>query len=201
MIVHESRDLAPVDIVTSPRGLPITSPARTIFDLAGVVSQRRLSHVVQTQLATDSPTLDDLHRCFARLARRGRPGVVRLRSILDELTDDGPTMTESELESRVWEGLRLHGICGFVPQFRPPWFDGRRGIVDFGHRAAKVIVEADGRRWHARHETMAQDRRRDRRAALNGWLVVRVMWEDLGDGSAFEELAAIVRTRLATRAA
>jgi very-short-patch-repair endonuclease len=201
--VHESRDLGPIDIVASHHGLPVTSPARTLFDLAAVLSARRLAHLVRTAATDDASAIDDLQRCFARLAQRGRPGVANLRAVLDDIDGGGRPFTESELEARVWAGFRQNGIVGFRPQFRPSWFDGRRGIVDFAHERAALIVEADGRRWHARHDSMVDDRRRDRTAAANGWIVVRVMWEDVVDrGEAtFTELAGIVETRLAERAA
>lgn len=202
-VIHESRALPTVDIVTSPDGLPVTSTARTMVDLAGELSPQRLRHLVRTQVADDAPAIDDLQRCFARLARRGRPGVRSLRLILEDFDEGAAPIPQSELELRVWNGLRLHGPRGFALQFRPPWFDGQRGIVDFAHEDAAVILEADGRRWHARHEAMVEDRRRDRTAAASGWVVVRVMWEDIVERpeGTFDDLSRIVDTRLAQRAA
>ncbi len=201
--VHESRSLCPVDIVTSPDGLPVTSPARTIVDLAAELSPQQLRHVVTTQVAKGAPTIEELVECFGRLARRGRTGVGLLRPILDDLVADAPPVPQSELENRVWAGLRRRGLHGFSPQFKPAWFDGRRGVVDFAHRRARVIIEADGRRWHARHQAMVDDRQRDRTAAANGWVVIRVMWEDIAAeaGSVFDEIAAVVEARLADPAA
>ena len=43
----------------------------------------------------------------------------------------------------------------------------------------RLIVEADGRRWHTARQAMADDRRRDRIAAANGWVVIRVTWDDV----------------------
>ncbi len=202
IVVHETRDLPECDIVRS-HGFPLTSPARTIVDLAAEVGHRRLEHLVRTQVAAGTPTVQELQACFLRLAKRGRPGIAALRALLDDLAADARPLPQSELEALVWSRIRRHGIVGFTPQFRPAWFDGRRGIVDFAHRAAAVILEADGRRWHARHESMVDDRRRDRLAAANGWLVVRLMWEDLVErpDATFAELAQIVAARLPGRVA
>ena len=196
-VVHETRHLPPTDVVHSRRGFPLTSSARTIFDLAADLGDRRLRHLVHTQTAAGSPTLPELQACFLRLAKRGRPGVRKLRTVLDELSPHQTPHPTSELEVLVWRGLRQHEITGFRPQVRPPWFDGRRGVVDFAHQRAAVILEADGRRWHARYDSMVDDRRRDRTAAANGWLVVRVMWDDLvaRPDDTFAELAAIVGSR------
>ena len=60
------------------------------------------------------------------------------------------------------------GITSLLRQFRPPWFDGVRGTVDFADPAARVILEVDGRSWHATSQAMADDRRRDRVAAGHG---------------------------------
>lgn len=201
--IHESRDLDQVDIVRSPDGLPVTSPARTIVDLAAELSPQRLRHVVRTQVAEGSPTIDDLVDCFSRLARRGRRGVRVLRPILDDLVADGGPLPQSELEAQVWSGLRHHELTGFSPQFRPPWFDGCRGIVDFAYPRARLILEADGRRWHGRHQAMVDDRKRDRVAAANGWVVIRVMGEDVAERRAgvFDDIAQIVAVRLADPAA
>lgn len=203
VVVHETRELDPIDVERTPDGLPITSPARTLFDLASEVGRRRLHHLVATQTSIGSPPIERLQECFVRLARKGRPGTNRLRSILDDLDPGSLPFGESELERRVWDCLRRHGIHGLSPQYKPPWFDGTRGIVDFAHHDAALIVEADGRRWHARRQAMAEDRRRDRQAAANGWLVIRLMWEDVvhREEPTFSELAAIVDTRCAGRAA
>ena len=203
IVVHETRSLPAIDIVLAAEGFPLTSPARTIVDLAAELGHRRLGHLVRTQVATGAPTIQELQACFLRLAKKGRPGIAALRGLLDDLAADARPLPQSELEARVWNGLRRVGLAGFAPQFRPPWFDGRRGVVDFAHRAAAVILEADGRRWHARHESMVDDRRRDRLAATNGWLVVRLMWEDLIErpDATFAELADIAATRLAEGAA
>ena len=201
IVVHESRHLLENDVVTTADGLPVTSPARTIIDLSAELRPKRLRHLVRTQTAACKPPLDDLQRAFTRLARSGRRGMTVLRHILDELGDDASVPLESELESLVWKGIQRCGLRGISPQFRPPWFDGYRGVVDFAHPGAAVIVEADGRRWHARRAAMQEDRRRDRIAVANGWVVIRLMWEDVvvRGVETFDELASIVESRTAER--
>ena len=53
------------------------------------------------------------------------------------------------------------------------------GLVDLAVYESKVILEADGRRWHAREQAMARDRQRDREAARQGWLTLRFVHRDL----------------------
>ena len=159
-------------------GLPVTAPARTIVDLASVVGPHRLRHIVQTQVGKERPTRDELIACFDSVARQGVNGIGPLRRLLVELFGDR-SVSGSVLEVAVADLLEAGGISGFVPQYRPPWYDGRRGIVDFAHPELRIIVEADGRRWHRRDQEMAEDRRRDRVAASHGWLTLRVTWAEV----------------------
>ena len=70
-------------------------------------------------------------------------------------------------------------------------------MVDVAEPTSQVIVEADGRRWHATEQAMVDDRRRDRTAAANGWLVLRVMWDDVVERP--EAVAAEIEAAVARR--
>ena len=48
-------------------------------------------------------------------------------------------------------------------------------------RDAKLIVELDGRQAHATYAAFETDRERDRHAALEEWLVIRITWRQLAD--------------------
>ncbi|MFV0257866.1 MAG: DUF559 domain-containing protein [Acidimicrobiales bacterium] len=181
VVAHETRRPPTLDPDPPIPGLPVTAPARTVLDLAGTsLSNRRLAHLVETQLTAKRLTLDELAGTCADVDLRGVPGAARLRRLLAGLTDGQP-VGDSMLERRFARFLRCRGIVGFRRQFVPPWFDGGRGVVDFAHPGAAVIVEVDGRPWHATTQAMADDRRRDRTAAANGWTVLRVMASDLAD--------------------
>jgi len=184
------RDLVVID------GIPMTGPARTIVDVAALVGPARLRHVVQTQFRDGNPTMPELVACFEATARRGVTGAARLRGILAELNGDEP-IGKSALEGAVAQLLVDNAISGFEPQYRPPWYDGWRGVADFAHPALRLILEADGRRWHRRDQEMAEDRRRDRLAAQHGWLTVRVTWAEVTQRPAATaaDLEAIIATR------
>ncbi len=85
----------------------------------------------------------------------------------------------SLLERRAGELLRSNGIEGWVPQYRPPWYDGLRGVVDLAWPEDRMVVELDGRRWHATTQAQAEDRRRDRAAAAHGRFVLRFGWQEV----------------------
>jgi very-short-patch-repair endonuclease len=52
-------------------------------------------------------------------------------------------------------------------------------VVDRAYPEAKLILEADGRRWHARAKAISNDHQRDFEAARAGWLMIRLLHEDL----------------------
>lgn len=193
VVAHRVRRLEVEDLAEARPGLVVTAPARTIVDLAGTtIGDRRLRHVAQTAVVAGRATLGEVAASLQRVGDRGVAGAGRLRRLLAEL-DDGEPMVDSELERRV---AALLGP-GFRRQYRPPWYDGRRGVVDFADPTARVIIEADGRRWHTTGEAMIEDRRRDRTAAANGWLVLRVAWHEVTTGPA--ALAAELATTVADR--
>jgi very-short-patch-repair endonuclease len=66
--------------------------------------------------------------------------------------------------------------------------------VDRLFRSPPLIVEGDGRLWHARLETMDRDRRRDRHALRLGFPTVRFGWHELTNlaSEVAEELDALL---------
>lgn len=198
LVLHRVRRLPDAADVMVVNGLPVTAPARTIVDLAAMVGPNRLRHIIETQVRDDNPSADELIACFERVARQGVPGSAALRRQLHLLFGDRPA-TRSVLEEALWQLMRASSITGFEPQFRPPWYDGRRGVVDFAHPGLRLVVEADGRRWHSREQEMAADRRRDRLAAQHGWVALRFTWAEITGRPA--AVAAELQAVMATRAA
>lgn len=80
-------------------------------------------------------------------------------------------------------------------QFRPPWHDGIRGTVDFAWPAERVLLEVDGRRWHAVTQAFEEDRRRDQAALAAGWWPIRAGWQQVTTRPG--ELVQVIRTALA----
>lgn len=199
--VHETRLLPAVD-VTVVGGFRVTSAARTLCDLASMLSAARLRHVVETQLIARAPDQHDLMACHRSLARQGRPGVVAMRALLLDLLDDEP-FPMSQLELMVMVGLAGRGITFVERQFVPPWHDGVSGVVDFADRVGRTILEADGRRWHAVDQDRRRDAERDRLAAKHGWLVLRVGWHEVAHRteSALDDIVEVFECRRAFDAA
>lgn len=175
VVVHQSTDLLE-DHIQSIGGLRVTTPVRTIVDLAKVVSTRRLERLVDGALAGGKVELDDLVTLSSALTRRGKKGMVALRSIIAERIDDGGP-TETELEMVLLDLLIDAGLPIPVRQFRAPWLQPINGRVDLAFPDMQIVIEGDSRRWHALFDAFETDRRRDNAAQLVGWIVLRFTWQ------------------------
>lgn len=175
-------------------GIPVTTVARTIVDLAGAVRPGRLRMVVEDALAARKCTLDDLSRCYEELRRPGKRGMTSIGLVLRSL-GPGPVRSATVLERLLRKVLRDGGLPDPVPEHDLPWTRDTQGRVDLAYPVARVIIEADSRRWHTRERDFEVDRRRDREAQLAGWQVYRFTWDDLVNRP--EEVAATIRRALA----
>ncbi len=178
---------------TEVDGIPVTTVARTLVDLAATVRPGRLRVAVEDALAAKACTLEDLSRCHAELRRPGKRGMGALTLVLRSL-GPGPVRKASELERRLRRVLENHGLPQPVREYDLPWDRSTPGRVDFAYPERRIIVEADSRRWHTRERDFEVDRRRDREAQLAGWDVYRFTWRDLEDDP--EDVARTVRRAL-----
>ena len=196
LTLHRPTDLLPVDRTTVD-SLPVTNVARTIVDLSAVISAPRLSIALQDAVAGNLTSFASVGDLMLRVSRRGKPGMTRLAGALDQLGGNS-AVPRSELERRLDNVLDGVGAA-FTGEYPLPSDGSMEGFVDRVNLRSKVIVEGDGRRWHARLQTMAKDRQRDRVAAAQGFLTVRVMWEDLVNDPG--GVASDVRATIAQRSA
>ena len=121
--VHQSTDLIQ-KYVTEIGGLPVTTTARTMFDLASVTETEQLGDIVQKALARRKVTIGALTVVLNELGRRGRPGTGRFRDVLQAVSP-GRATPESVMEERMIALLNERGLpmptllmVIEVPQFR-----------------------------------------------------------------------------------
>jgi hypothetical protein len=160
-------------------GLPVTTPARTIVDLAAVTSVRRVTAAVESAITLGLTSFAEIDGLLREVARRGKPGVRKLTGVLDALDGEPPPASIAER----WL-VQAAAQVGLFPrrQFPLPWTrEPVVGLTDAALPEAKLILEADSRTWHGRLQAMARDRRRDREAALAGWDTLRFIYEQLRD--------------------
>lgn len=144
------------------QGIVVTTPARTLVDLADVVNQRRTLERAFDEaeyLKLDWESAAPLH---------GRRGSGLLSSVL-AVHEPGTTRTLSELEERFLALCKKHGFP------RPEVNVSIEGyLCDFVWRGQRVIVETDGRRAHGTTQARRRDPIKDADLQIAGWRVIRV---------------------------
>jgi hypothetical protein len=174
--VHRSTSLTARD-VTGVEHIPATTVARTLLDLAEVITPRQLERAfdqADSLQALDGRALND------QLARNPtRPGAKQVRRVLNEHYI-GSTPTENEFEEALLKVTRSLNLPDPRAQYYIDPGDGEPMIkADFAWPDRKIVVETDGRKTHGTHQAFETDRRRDQRLTAAGWTVIRTTWRQL----------------------
>lgn len=169
--LHRATSLAKSD-VTTVEGIPCTTVARALLDLAAVVNRRSTERAFDQAEVMQILDAGALRRQLERNPNhRGGPIV---RAILDE-HHVGSTLTASELEERMLAICRRAGVARPAVNEWIDFGDGQAMIRgDFVWPDLRLIVETDGARFHSTRQARERDQRRDQRAVLAGWRPVRV---------------------------
>ncbi len=172
--IRTASDLDPTDLATHKTGLLITTPLRTVMDLAlAHTNPGQLNRLLDRSLVDRRVTMDELWVMQVRRERRGRSGGGRVRRALHERSGTYAP-AESELEHLGIEALTRYGLPQPVRQHPLP--GSLPGRVDLAYPEALLLVELDGA-THMLMETARHDQRRDAAAAVAGWQVLRFGWE------------------------
>ncbi len=175
VIVHRNHDLQAKHVVNLD-GLPTTSPARTIVDLAPFLGAKRLTKLIQDLIVREKVDVSDIGETLADVARRGKPGVKRLRAVLIELGNDAE-YPASALEMLGLDIIRRAGLPIPETQYPIPWRPRER--FDAAYPDHRIAIEWDSRRWHRSTDRFESDRQRDALAAAHAWVVLRFTWKQL----------------------
>ena len=185
--------------LTTVRGLKVTTRAQTLFDLAPKVSVQRLESTVDDELLRKRLSVDDLEERLAVYQHTRRAGLPVMRSVVEMRRADGWMPAASELERRGDRILRrLSGRPIIVAEASFPWLKAGAGRVDRYLSEEGIIVEFDGRRWHARLDDFDSDRWRDNQSLAAGLVTLRFTWTHLTTRPS-EVLGLIESTRRSRR--
>lgn len=171
VVVHRPRRLDEQD-VTTHRGVPTATVARTLLDLALAQRGRRLEQMIRTAAQArvfDPAAVESVLERYPH--HRGRRELGRVFGVVAER---GTEDLRSGLEVRL---LQLCDDHGFAKPVVNGYVAGER--VDFHWASARLVVETDGFEWHATPTAFADDRRRDQRLALAGYRVLRFTYGDV----------------------
>lgn len=186
IVVHRQALVA--SDVTKQRGIPVTTPARTLVDLTRRLSRRDLEAAVN---AADKLGLTNPPALREALdgPMSGRPGVAILRGTLDRRTF---TLTDSELE-RLF--LPIASEAGLPVPRTGCLVNGFK--VDFHWPELGLVVETDGLRYHRTPAQQAADRRRDQVHTASGLVSLRFTHEQVAfEPSYVREILLAVVARL-----
>lgn len=160
------------DETTKVAGLPVTTPARTAFDLG--------RHLMRTEAAIRMDALrhatpfsdDDVMMLIQRY--RGWRGVRQLRAVLP-LVDAG-----AQSPKETWLRLLLIDAGLPKPTTQIPVVDGYTpfAFLDMGWEEVMLAVEYDGDQHRSDRRQYVKDIRRLAKLEQCGWVVVRVIAED-----------------------
>ncbi len=160
------RDRLSDDEVCTVKGVNVTTPVRTAYDLA------RWLPLVDAVVAVDAlcrhcyvkpERIRSIHDRYPRV--RGRRRVEPVIALADP-------RAESPMETRLRLNLVMHGLPKPTPQHWVTGPGGRRARLDLAYPEFLMAIEYDGDH-HRNREVYATDRRRDNWLTEVGWLILR----------------------------
>jgi very-short-patch-repair endonuclease/predicted transcriptional regulator of viral defense system len=162
--IHRTTKLTQ-DEVTERQAIPVTTPARTLVDLASSLPRRALERALDQAEILELFDLQALERVVD--AHQGRRGARVLAGALAE-HQAGTTVTRSALEEAFLELCAAHALERPQVNVRVCNLE-----VDFYFASKRLVVEVDGYRYHRTRRAFERDRERDAILAAAGHHTLR----------------------------
>lgn len=170
---HRSRSLDEGDIWRRDN-IRVTSPARTILDLAAGMAPDAYRRTVRQAFAEGRVSVRQLSDVLARAPRHS--GAAKLRDLIAH----GYAPTRSELEDLALDLLDEAAVER--PEINPKLhLDGHDIRPDMLWRDRRLVIELDSRRWHSDPLTQQDDAAKQAILEANGIRVMRISWHQLVD--------------------
>ena len=184
VIVHRSRTVSAPDIRIHD-GLPVTSPARALLDVAATLTDRDVERLLDEGLcARRILTIEQVHDALSRAG--GHPGRARLGRAAGRYSD--ATRTDSPPEEKLLSLIRAAGLP--EPQTQVPVLEYR---LDFFWPSLKLAVEVDAYGSHGSASQFEADRRRDARLLTEKRIVVLRVTKAMIDQRPWEAIGVLAR--------
>lgn len=181
-------------------GIPSTSPARTIVDLAGTYGDVQLRETVEraaTERKLDLAAIDAILADGPR--RRGAPCLRRVLEAWRPVAETAKHATfRSLFEAKLLPLIAAAGLPLPRPNARVRTAE-RVLEVDLLWDDERFVVEADSRRHHGIEVAFERDHRRDRELLAAGYGVLRVTWREMEKET--DAVFAVIRQQLDHRRA
>jgi very-short-patch-repair endonuclease len=167
--VHRVAALPPCD-VEQRSGVGVTTPARTVVDLAARLEPAQLARIIDEGSIARAWTIQGLAECASRVGRQGRAGGRVMRAVLADRLDEPDA--ETALELRMIRVLAPY--APFETQYQVV-LDGELFILDIAWPWWRVAAEVDG--WWVRARSRNKfdhDSHRTNVLVAHGWKVAHV---------------------------
>ena len=167
-------DSLPAKDVSVVDGIPVTAPARTLIDLAGVLSRHRFEDLLDQVLVSGIVRAKRLETRARELQAARRPGCA---VVLRVLAERHPELTRAR---NAWEAKVLRTIVRL--RLPPPRVNyrvrvgGRTRYIDLAWPDRRIALELDGFVPHSNRRIFDDDRVRQNDLVAAGWTVYRVTW-------------------------
>ena len=160
--------------ITLRGAVAVTTPARTLLDLASVLSPEKRALAFESARRRNMISVD---RLIGRIPANAA-GAPRLRALLESSNQNPPT--ESALEAS-FERLLVKARVPLPERQFPIRRDDGRFIarVDFAYRRRRLVIELDGYAYHSGRRAWHSDLARQNELTRAGWTVLRFTSEDL----------------------
>ncbi len=176
--VHRSRRVLP-EHLTVVDGITLTTPARTVFDLSGVLRPlRRVEALLDHAWAQRLVGYRSMMEVIDQMSGRGQRNVAQLRELV-QTRGSAYIAGDSALERRFHWILSQDGQEPMERQVDLSDDEGWWGRVDAADRRARLLVEIDGDRWHSTVTDRANDEERRDRARASGYRILRFAENDV----------------------
>jgi very-short-patch-repair endonuclease len=178
--------------------VPLTTPGRTLLDLASIVDPTPLGGALDDVLVRHLASLAAIERLLARVADQRVPGAGVLEQLVAERRQ-GKKPSETGLEDELLEVFRLYGLPEPVRQVVLALPGGGSARFDAAYPDLLLGFEADGDAFHKGLLDRMRDEARDEKCRLLGWTVRRYTTGDIRDRPAgiADEVHALRREALA----
>lgn len=178
--LHTTRNLTD-DHITLYQGVRVTTPARTIRDLAPQLGPIRYGMLVDKLWSRGLLTGQQYGGLCNELARRGRDGTVKSRAIMGN-RDALYVPPDSNVEGRAFLILQRRFPGQWRKQVHAVGEQGWIGLLDLRHVTEPAAIEIDSALHHASITDTRHDQDRDAQLDAAGIEVARVpewdVWHD-----------------------
>jgi very-short-patch-repair endonuclease len=194
VVVHRCHHIDPVDVVERPDGIRITSPPRTVFDLAAIIDDERLESIIEQVVHDGLVTIPTLVATGLRLRQRGRTGSARYGRVLQS-RPAWLKPVDSDLELLVERAIIAAGLPRPVRQAPIVLHTGEVIHPDFYWPSHAQVLEIDHVTWHGGKLDLTVDKRRDRLLQRLGINSSRITDQDVRERlpAVIDDLRAILK--------